>query len=247
MAAGCSTSRRRKRSSSPGSRPGLTTRGCWSPSSKPAPRAAAGCWRGGPNSASCWTAEPPWDTPALLRFIRLQGKQVAESVYDPVLNVIFVAWDVLVPKFAAGGMGELPGRAVSGRSLLTTASAGVRSLPAPATRPRRGGPRHDHRRTTSRTSRSCWPATRPSKRSRTPTGPTARRSISALGSSGSGGTSRPRPGSCCERSKPFEKCGRRNSERGMGKAKRRMANVRWRMTEGRWRMPDGGWPRPDGK
>src|SRR5208337_4003972 len=41
-----------------------------------------------------------WDTPALLRFIRLQGKQVAESVYDPVLNVIFVAWDVLVPKFA---------------------------------------------------------------------------------------------------------------------------------------------------
>ena len=42
-----------------------------------------------------------WDTPALLRFIRLQGKQVAESVYDPVLNVIFVAWDVLVPKFAA--------------------------------------------------------------------------------------------------------------------------------------------------
>src|SRR5271165_7376412 len=37
----------------------------------------------------------------LLRFIRLQGKQVAESVYDPVLNVIFVAWDVLVPNFAA--------------------------------------------------------------------------------------------------------------------------------------------------
>ncbi len=42
-----------------------------------------------------------WDTPTLLRFIQLQGKQVAESVYDPVLNVIFVAWDVLVPKFAA--------------------------------------------------------------------------------------------------------------------------------------------------
>ena len=46
LAAGCSTSRRRKRSSSPGSRSGPTTRGCWSPSSKPAPpRAAAGCWR----------------------------------------------------------------------------------------------------------------------------------------------------------------------------------------------------------
>ena len=42
-----------------------------------------------------------WDTPALLRCIRLQGKNVAESVYDPVLNALFVAWDVLVPKFAA--------------------------------------------------------------------------------------------------------------------------------------------------
>ena len=42
-----------------------------------------------------------WDTPALLRFIRLQGKNVAESVYDPALNVLFVAWDVLVPEFAA--------------------------------------------------------------------------------------------------------------------------------------------------
>ncbi len=42
-----------------------------------------------------------WNVGELLRFIRLQGKQVAESVYDPALNVIFVAWDVLVPKFAA--------------------------------------------------------------------------------------------------------------------------------------------------
>ena len=86
-----------------------------------------------------------WDTPALLRFIRLQGKQVAESVYDPVLNVIFVAWDVLVPNFAAeewrtsgkSGFGPIPPS--------TTASAGVRSLPAPATRPSAGGARHDHR------------------------------------------------------------------------------------------------------
>ena len=71
-------------------------------------------------------------------------------------------------------------------------------------------------------------------------GTTARRSIAARHSSGTGGTSRPGTGSCCKRSKPFEKCGRRNSERGMGKAKRRMANVRWRMTEGRWRMTEGG-------
>ena len=51
-------------------------------------------------------------------------------------------------------------------------------------------------------------------------------------SSGTAATSRPGTGSCCKRWKPFEKCGRRNSERGMGKAKRRMANVRWRMTLG---------------
>ena len=42
-----------------------------------------------------------WNVGELLRFIRLQGKNVAESVYDPMLNVLFVAWDVLVPKFAA--------------------------------------------------------------------------------------------------------------------------------------------------
>ena len=42
-----------------------------------------------------------WNVGELLRFIRLQGKNVAEAVYDPMLNVLFVAWDVLVPKFAA--------------------------------------------------------------------------------------------------------------------------------------------------
>ena len=39
-----------------------------------------------------------WEEAVLLRFVRLQGKQVIESVYDPVLNSIFLAWDVLVPK-----------------------------------------------------------------------------------------------------------------------------------------------------
>jgi len=41
-----------------------------------------------------------WEEPVLLRFIRLQGKQVVESVYDPALNSIFLAWDVLVQKYA---------------------------------------------------------------------------------------------------------------------------------------------------
>ena len=39
-------------------------------------------------------------TTELLRFIRLQGKNVVESVYDPALDAIFLAWDVLVPKSA---------------------------------------------------------------------------------------------------------------------------------------------------
>ncbi len=41
-----------------------------------------------------------WEVPEMLRFIRLQGKQVVESVYDPALNSIFLAWDVLVQKYA---------------------------------------------------------------------------------------------------------------------------------------------------
>ncbi len=42
--------------------------------------------------------ESMWAVPVLLRFIRLQGKEVIESVYDPALNSIFLAWDVLDPK-----------------------------------------------------------------------------------------------------------------------------------------------------
>jgi hypothetical protein len=45
-------------------------------------------------------------------------------------------------------------------------------------------------------------------------------------------TSPPGTESCCGRWKPFGKCGRRNSERGMGKQKSRMANAGWRMTDG---------------
>jgi len=41
-----------------------------------------------------------WDEPVLIRFIRLQGKDMVESVFDPKLNAIFLAWDVLVPRYA---------------------------------------------------------------------------------------------------------------------------------------------------
>jgi len=42
-----------------------------------------------------------WELPHLLRFIRLQGKDMIEAPYDPALNAIFLAWDVLQPGFAA--------------------------------------------------------------------------------------------------------------------------------------------------
>jgi hypothetical protein len=41
-----------------------------------------------------------WYVPEMLRFIRLQGKDVVESTYDRQLNAIFVAWDVLDPEYA---------------------------------------------------------------------------------------------------------------------------------------------------
>ena len=40
-----------------------------------------------------------WDEAVLVRFIRLQGKNVVEAVYDPALNSIFLAWDVLVQEY----------------------------------------------------------------------------------------------------------------------------------------------------
>src|SRR5271166_5196966 len=41
-----------------------------------------------------------WETPVMRRFIRLQGKYFLESVYDPALNAIFLAWDLLCPGYA---------------------------------------------------------------------------------------------------------------------------------------------------
>jgi len=41
-----------------------------------------------------------WNEAVLIRFIRLQGKNMIDAVFDPALNSIFLAWDVLVPKYA---------------------------------------------------------------------------------------------------------------------------------------------------
>jgi hypothetical protein len=42
-----------------------------------------------------------WSEPVLVRFIRLQGKNMIESIFDPALNSIFLAWDALYPNYAA--------------------------------------------------------------------------------------------------------------------------------------------------
>jgi len=43
-----------------------------------------------------------WSWPEMFRFIRLQGKHSIEAVYDPALNSIFLAWEVLFPKSGHG-------------------------------------------------------------------------------------------------------------------------------------------------
>ena len=177
-----------------------------------------------------------WDTPALLRCIRLQGKNVAESVYDPALNVLFVAWDVLVPKFAAEEWENFreerfrtdpsfnhrqrwreivarPGNAAEAwevlYAIIESHVEGLNELLAA-------------NEAMEAVADDDW----------------ADRAALDLspGSSGCGGTSRPRRGSCSGRSRRFARCGRRNSGGGMGKRKWRMAKGRWRMAKGRWRM-----------
>ena len=41
-----------------------------------------------------------WEEVMLVRFIRLQGKDLRESIFDPALNSIYLAWDVLFPNYA---------------------------------------------------------------------------------------------------------------------------------------------------
>ncbi len=48
-----------------------------------------------------------WEMPEMVRFIRLQGKNVLESTYDPALNSLFLAWDVLDPKYARKQWGHV--------------------------------------------------------------------------------------------------------------------------------------------
>ena len=52
-----------------------------------------------------------WSLPDLFRFIRLQGKHGVEAVYDPALNAIFLAWDVIW-----AGLGMTYWKACQGRT-----------------------------------------------------------------------------------------------------------------------------------
>ena len=166
----------------------------------------------------------------LLRFIRLQGKNVVESVYDPALNAIFLAWDVLVPKYAKErwesfrNEGPRTDPAFNHR-LHWREIADRPSDPAAA-----WAVLYASRRSTRRPAQgAAGQATRPAKRPRTPIGPTARRSIAARRSSGTGGPSRPRHGSCCGRWIHCAKCG--SAEFGMRNGKRR-GSGQWPVVSG---------------
>ena len=64
---------------------------------------AAGCrwllerWR---EYANLLTRRTRWEEPVLIRFIRLLGKRLVEAVFDPEINLIFLAWDTIVPNYA---------------------------------------------------------------------------------------------------------------------------------------------------
>ena len=59
-----------------------------------------------------------WEKATLLRFVRLLGKRVVEAVYDPVLNSIFVAWDVLSVPARPGELGTVLPVAVHARPVV---------------------------------------------------------------------------------------------------------------------------------
>src|SRR5271157_6124926 len=238
-AAGCCTSPRRKRSRSKGSRSGTTTRGCSSASSKPPPRAAAGCWSARPNSASCWTAGPSGKSRSCSGSSGSRGSRLSSrSTTRRSIPSSWpgTCWSRNMPQWNGKNSGKKGRRAIPPS---TTGCAGVRSLPDPATRPRRGGYSTRSSIGTRAGSRSCWPGTRPSKRSKTPIGPTARRWIAAWGSSGTGGTSWPRRGSCCGRSTCCRKCGMRNVELGTGNSEFGLGNGQEEMADGKCQMADG--------
>ncbi len=64
---------------------------------------AAGCrwlldrWR---EYANLLERRTRWEEPVLIRFIRLLGKRLVEAVFDPEINLIFLAWDTIVPNYA---------------------------------------------------------------------------------------------------------------------------------------------------
>ncbi len=152
-----------------------------------------------------------WELPVLLRFIRLQGKLVDESVFDPALNAIFLAWDVLIPKFAKHYWEKFRENRSQADTACLYALRGARSHLAPATRPRRGKRSTRLSNSTSIGSRHCSCGTRTWKRKRPTTGSIAQHLISARNSSGTGAICRPRHESCIRH---WKRCGRCRSRIG---------------------------------
>ena len=130
-----------------GWRAGPTTRNCWSGRARRIRRGlplAAPAVGGIPQPAA--DRKLKWEGAELLRFIRLQGKNVVESVYDPVFNSIFLAWDVLVEKYAQQQWHYFQEVKPRTDPAFNHRLLSRRLLPDPATRPRLGQHLRDRRR-----------------------------------------------------------------------------------------------------
>ena len=116
-----------------------------------------------------------WELPVVLRFIRLQGKLVDEAAFDPELNAIFLAWDVIIPKFARHYWEKFRESRSQADTACLYGCAGVKSLPAPATRTK-PGKCSTNRRSAHATARTpCWNGTRTWSPKKPPAGATAPR------------------------------------------------------------------------
>ena len=153
-----------------------------------------------------------WEEPVLIRFIRLQGKRLVQSVYDPVLHSIFLAWDVLVPNYA-----KVEWESFQEEKPITDPACNRRlQWREIAPRPRDGAEawavlsaivaEHVGRLKELLAQNQAIEAIED------PTWADRAAMDAARRSSGTGGTSRPRRGSCCGRWKRCEECGMGNAE-----------------------------------
>ena len=116
-----------------------------------------------------------WSWPEMFRFIRLQGKHSIEAVYDPGLNSIFLAWEVLFPKSGHGFWNPCKNRMASDDPAHNSLLVWPEIAPRPRDKTEAWPCSARSWITTSAGSRSFWPSTRKSRKRRPPSGATARR------------------------------------------------------------------------